>query len=152
MGLLIAILVLMLLNTVWPRSTTLSKESLEGITQVADSMKKAADNWEKIAVSTNAVQEILTAQAQGRQNEINSLHAQLLGKYGLDPSDPFSGYVNSLLQQSQGWGGGDVPGGEIPRNQDKYLQNPNAGTPPKTDPGSKGTYHNGNGATPELPK
>lgn len=150
--LLIAILGTMLLNTVWPRSTTLSEESLEGITQVADSMKKAADNWEKIASSANTIQAVLLAQSQGRQNEINALHAQLLDKYGLAPDDPFNAYVNSLLEQSNSAGRSNVPGGEVPANQNRQLQAPNGGTKAPADPSGARANDHSNGAAPKVPQ
>ena len=150
--LLIAILGTMLLNTVWPRSTTLSEESLEGITQVAESMKKAADNWEKIASSANTIQAVLLAQSQGRQNEINSLQAQLLDKYGLAPDDPFNAYVNSLLEQSNGQGGSHVSGGKVPTNPDRQLQAPNGGVKAPANPSGSRTPDNGDGTATQVPK
>lgn len=151
-GLLLALLGLMLLNTVWPRQTSLSKESMEGISQVADSMKQSAANWEKIAKSTAELHQVLLAQAQGSRNEINSLNQQLLGRYGLDANDPFNAVVNSMFEQSKGLGGGDVPGSKGGTGPAKSVQVTNDRTTIKVDRSTTGALDNGEGATTPPPK
>lgn len=151
-GLLLALLGLMLLNTVWPRQTSLSKESMAGISQVAESMKQSAANWEKIAKSTTELHQVLLAQAQGSRNEINTLNQQLLGRYGLDANDPFNAYVNSMFEQSNGLGGGNVPGSKGGTGPAKSVQVTNDRTTIKVDGGPAGVNNNGNGATTQPPK
>jgi len=147
MGMLIAVLALMLLNTVWPRQTTLSAESMESINKMADSMKQSAANWERVSKSTTELNEVLLAQAKGSRNEINALHLQLLGRYGLDPNDPFSEYVNSVLQQSQGNGGIDLPRGEGEAGRGRGVPEANAKLAGSTDRGSSRVADNGHRAT-----
>lgn len=151
-SLLLAVLGLMLLNTVWPRQTSLSKESMEGINQVAESMKQSAANWEKIAKSTTELHEVLLAQAQGSRNEINTLNQQLLGRYGLDANDPFNAYVNSMFEQTNGLGGVNVSGGKGGTSSAKSVQVTNDRTTIKVDPSPAGVNNNGNGAPAQPPK
>lgn len=151
-GLLLALLGLMLLNTVWPRQTSLSKESMEGISQVAESMKQSAANWEKIAKSTAELHQVLLAQAQGSRNEINSLNQQLLGRYGLDANDPFNAVVNSMFEQSKGLGGSNVPGSESGTGPAKSVQVTNDRTTIKVDGGTPRAHNNGDGAPTQPPK
>lgn len=151
-GLLLALLGLMLLNTVWPRQTSLSKESMEGISQVAESMKQSAANWEKIAKSTTELHEVLLAQAQGSRNEINSLNQQLLGRYGLDANDPFNDVVNSMFEQSKNLGGVNVPGSKGGTSPAKSVQVTNDRTTIKVDRSTAGAFDNGEGAPTPPPK
>lgn len=151
-SLLIALLGLMLLNTVWPRQTSLSKESMEGISQVAESMKQSAANWEKIAKSTTELHQVLLAQAQGSRNEINSLNQQLLGRYGLDANDPFNAVVNSMFEQSKNLGGVDVPGSKGGTGPTKSVQVTNDRTTIKVDRSAAGALDHGEGAPAAPPK
>lgn len=151
-SLLIALLGLMLLNTVWPRQTSLSKESMEGISQVAESMKQSAANWEKIAKSTTELHQVLLAQAQGSRNEINSLNQQLLGRYGLDANDPFNAVVNSMFEQSKNLGGVDVPGSKGGTGPTKSVQVTNDRTTIKVDRSPAGTLDHSEGAPAAPPK
>lgn len=150
LSLLIAVLGLMLLQTVWPRQTSLSPESMQGINQVAESMKQSAANWEKISQSTTELHKVLLAQAQGSRNEITMLNQQLLGRYGLDANDPFNSYVNSLFEQANGAGGGNVPGSESDPGADRTVQDTNERAAHKAYGSPTGAYNNGNG-TPSQP-
>jgi len=151
-GLLLAVLALMLLNTVWPRQTTLSAESMQGINQVAESMKQSAANWEKIAKSTSELHDVLLAQAQGSRNEINTLNQQLMGRYGLDANDPFNAYVNSMFEQSNGLGGVNVPPGKGGASPAKPVQGTNDRPAIQVDGSPAGVNHNSNGAPAQPPK
>lgn len=151
-SLLLAVLGLMLLQTVWPRQTSLSAESMQGINQVAESMKQSAANWEEIAKSTKELHQVLLAQAQGSRNEINTLNQQLLGRYGLDANDPFNVYVNSMFEQANGVGGVNVPGSKGGAGPAQSVQVTNDRTTIKVDGSATGTDHNSNGASPKPPK
>lgn len=151
-SLLLAVLGLMLLNTVWPRQTSLSKESMEGISQVAESMKQSAANWEKISQSTTELHKVLLAQAQGSRNEITMLNQQLIGRYGLNANDPFNAYVNSMFEQSNSAGGDDVPGSKVDTSPDRPVQEANERAAHKAYGSPAGAYNNSNGPTPQPPK
>jgi len=152
LSLVLAVLALMLLNTIWPRQTSLSAESMQGINQVAESMKQSAANWEKIAKSTTELHEVLLAQAQGSRNEINMLHKQLLGRYGLDANDPFNDYVNSMLEQSDGYGGGNVPGSKGGAGPDRSLQEADDWAKVKAHGSSAGVVDYSNSTASQPPK
>jgi hypothetical protein len=151
-SLLLAVLGLMLLQTLWPRQTNLSAESMQGITQVAESMKQSAANWEKISKSTTELHEVLLAQAQGSRNEISMLHKQLLGRYGLDANDPYNEYVNSMLEQSDGYGGGNVPRGEGRAGANPTVQETNGQPANKVNRSPAGAPDHSDGTSPKPAK
>lgn len=130
-------------NTFWPKSATLSKESVERIDTVVEQWGKMGAKVEENTRAITAFNAIVQEQIRNRNDENDAGYDAALQRFGIDLGVPLGDVNLRMLNQLQGFGGGPVPGSQGQGTSDPNAAKAAPGGQAKTDGSTPFTSDNG---------
>lgn len=93
--LLVILIALICLSWAYPRSSDVSKQTLDTLKEVSGVMKDAAEKFEQQALTTSTINDTLNQQLRQSETERDASYQKLLKDHGLDPGDLYIDYPSA---------------------------------------------------------
>lgn len=140
-GLLLAILGLGVTNTFFPRSSNLSKESVERIDAAVDQWSKMGDRVEENTKTIANFNQLMQTQLRARQEANDEGYDEQLRLYGLDIGIPTDDVNLRLYDPLNNFGRERLPRSQEQGTANTGPQAPTPGSEAKADGGSSRTLN-----------